>query len=220
MSAILAGGTGFPTLMAAADAPSAATTPLPLIEEWKGSHGGLPPFDQIQLGQFQPAIAAAMTSNRVEIQAMANDPAAPTFENTIAALERCGRILDRVQTVYGVWSSTLSTPEFRAIEQEIEPQLAAFRDEIFQNEKLFRRLEAVYQSPDKARLTSEQQRLVWLLYTNFVRAGARLDAVGKTRIAAINQRLATLFTRFSQNLLADEEALGVVLDHEADLARL
>ena len=114
----------------------------------------------------------------------------------------------------------MSSPEFQGVEREMAPRLAAFRDEIIQNEKLFRRIEAVYQSPDKAQLTPEQQRLVWLHYTNFVRAGAKLDAAGKARVAAINQRLAALYTTFSQNLLADEEQGTTVLEDEADLAGL
>jgi peptidyl-dipeptidase Dcp len=100
------------------------------------------------------------------------------------------------------------------------PRLAAFSDAITQNAKLFRRIDAVYTSPDKAKLTPEQQRLVWLYHTTFVRAGARLDAVAKKRVAEINERLAGLFTHFSQNVLADETNLYLVLDNEADLAGL
>ena len=192
----------------------------PLVEPWKGVHGGVPPFDQTVVSQFQPGLEAAMASYRTEVQAIADSAASPTFENTLAALERSGRTFDRVQAVYGVWSSTMSTPEFQAVEREMEPKLAAFRDEIYQNEKLFRRIEAVYESPDKAKLTPEQQRLVWLIYTNFVRAGAKLDAAGKARVAAINQRLATLYTSFSQNLLADEEGDATILPNVADLAGL
>ena len=192
----------------------------PLVEPWKGPHGGVPPFDQVVVSQFQPALETAMASYRAEVQAIADNAAPPTFANTLAALERSGRTLDCVQAVYGVWNSTMSTPEFQAVEREMEPRLAAFRDEIFQNEKLFKRLEAVYESPDKAKLTPEQQRLAWLIYTNFVRAGAKLDATGKARVAAINQRLATLYTTFSQNLLADEEGYATILTNVTDLAGL
>ncbi len=192
----------------------------PLTAEWKGPYGGVPPLDQVQVPQFKPGFGAAIAAYRAEIKAIADNAAAPTFDNTIAAMERAGRMLDRVQTVYGVWGSTMSTAEFRAVEQEMEPQLAALRDEVFQNPQLFQRLETVYQSPDKAKLTPEQQRLVWLHYTNFVRAGAKLDAAGKARVAAINQRLATLYTTFSQNLLADEEGYATVITNAADLAGL
>lgn len=208
---------------AALVSPLADTVPAeaaPLVAEWTGPFGGVPPFDQVRVPQFKPAFEAAMAAYRSEIKAIAENTAPPTFDNTIAALERCGRALDRVQAVYGVWGSTLSTPEFREVEQELEPKLAALRDEVYQNEKLFRRIAAVYESPDKAHLTPEQQRLVWLHFTNFVRAGAKLDAAGKTRVAAINQRLAALYTKFSQNLLADEEGDFTVITNAADLAGL
>jgi peptidyl-dipeptidase Dcp len=189
----------------------------PLIEPWPGPHGGLPPFDQVRVEHFQPALERAMDLYRAEIAAIAADPAAPDFENTIAALERAGRVYGRVRSIYGVWSSTMSGPEFQAVEREMEPRLAAFRDEITQNEALFRRIEAVYHGPEKDQLTSEQQRLTWLQYTEFVRAGAKLGPDEKARVTAINQRLAALYTAFSQNLLADEEEHGTVLADEADL---
>jgi len=219
MSHVLPAGAVAVTLFSPlADTVSAEAAPL--VAEWTGPFGGVPPFDQVRVPQFQPGFAAAMAAYRAEIKAIAENPEPPTFDNTIAALERCGRALDRVQAVYGVWGSTLSTPEFREVEQELEPKLAALRDEVFQNEKLFRRIAAVYESPDKARLTPEQQRLAWLHFTNFVRAGAKLDTAGKARVAAINQRLATLYTKFSQNLLADEEGDFTVITDAADLAGL
>jgi peptidyl-dipeptidase Dcp len=199
---------------------AAATAGLPLLEEWKGPYGGVPPFDRAQVAQFKPAFAAAMDRYRTEVRSIASQSAPPTFENTLAALEKAGRAFGRVNEVYQVWGSTLSTPEFQAIELELEPQLAALRDEITQNEPLFRRIKTVYESAEKTRWTAEQQRLAWHYFTEFTRAGARLEPTGKARISAINQRLATLFTQFSQNLLADEEALGTVLLAEADLAGL
>lgn len=203
------------TIVSGSAATSAAN--VAIAAEWAGPFGGVPPFDQVQVAHFKPAFEIAIEGYRAEIRAIAESPAPPTFENTIAALERSGRILDRVQAVYGVWSSTMSTPEFREVEQDMEPRLAALRDEVFQNEKLFRRIAAVYESPDKAALTAEQQRLVWFHYTNFVRAGAKLDAAAKARVAAINQRLATLYTTFSQNLLADEEGYATEISDAAEL---
>lgn len=219
MSRVLATGVGALSLassLAASDAPDAG----PLASEWTGPHGGLPPFDQVQAAHFKPAFETAIGAYRAEIRQIAGQAAPAGFDNTIAAIEKAGRTLDRVEAVYGVWGSTMSTPEFRSIEQELEPKLAALRDEVYQNEALFKRIEAVYQSPDKARLTPEQQRLVWLHHTEFVRAGARLDAAGKARVAAINQRLATLYTTFSQNLLADEEGYATVIADAAGLAGL
>lgn len=198
---------------------SAASAANPLVESWTGPFGGVPPFDQVQVAWFQPAFDTAMDGYRSELQAIADDSAPATFANTIVAFERAGRAFERVSAVYGVWSSAMSGPEFQAVERELEPRLAAFRDEIAQNEKLFRRIAAVYESPEKKQLTAEQQRLVWLHYTQFVRSGAKLGAADKARVTAINQRLAALFTAFSQNLLADEEQ-GNVFDNRADLAGL
>ena len=192
----------------------------PLLARWSGPYGGVPPFDKIAVQHFQPALEAAMETARKEIAAIAGNPDAPTFENTIAALEDAGRTKDDVLTLYSIWSSSLNGPEFKAVEREMAPRIAAFEDEINQNEKLFRRVEAVYTSPDKAKLTPEQQRLTWWCYTDFVRAGAKADAVSKKRVADINQRLASLYTSFSQNVLGDEEHYAVILGEEADLAGL
>jgi peptidyl-dipeptidase Dcp len=210
-----------PAAQAAQGAPAeAAPAANPLLARWTGPYGGVPAFDQVRVEHFKPALEASIEEYRREIAGIADNPAAPTFENTIAAMEDIGRTFDDVGTLYGIWGSSMSGPEFQAIQREMAPKLAAFSDEITQNGKLFQRIEAVYQSPDKAKLTPEQQRLTWLRYTNFVRAGAKLDAEAKQRLAGINQRLASLYTSFSQNVLADEENYAVVLESEADLAGL
>ena len=206
-------------------APSATditgpTTANPLLREWTGPYGGIPPFDKISNSDFKPALETAMAEELAEVERIAGDPAPPTFENTIAALERTGRGLDRVTTSYGIWSSTMNTDEFRPIEREMAPKLAAHSDLITQNAALFRRIDAVYNSPEKASLTAEQQRLAWLYHTSFVRAGARLDDAAKSRLSAINQRLAGLYTSFSQNVLADETDQTLVLTDVSDLAGL
>ncbi|WP_167852031.1 M3 family metallopeptidase [Hymenobacter elongatus] len=192
----------------------------PLLAPWAGPYGGIPPFDKVTVSQFEPALEAGMAQNLAEIQAIATNAQAPTFDNTIAALERAGQRLDEIQTVYGIWSGTLSTPEVQAIQRKMAPRMAAFTDQISQNEPLFRRVETLYNSPDKKKLTPEQQRLTWVYYNNFVRAGAKLDATAKTRLSAINQQLAGLFTRFSQNVLADETDSVLVLKAPADLGGL
>ena len=192
----------------------------PLLAKWSGPYGGVPPFDKIKVEQFKPALEAGMAEQLAEIDKIAGDPAAPTFENTIAAMERAGRTLGRVGNIFGIYSSTLSTPDFQAVETEMAPRLAAFQDRITQNEKLFTRIEAVYAAPEKSKLTPEQQRLTWVYYTSFVRSGAKLDAAAKKRVAEINERLATLYTSFTQNVLADETDYLTVLDSEADLAGL
>jgi peptidyl-dipeptidase Dcp len=176
-----------------------------LLEAWGGPHGGVPPFDRVKVDQFQPALEAGMKEQLAEVDAIASNPEPPNFDNTIAAFERSGRTLNRVGSIYGIFGSTLSTPEFQAVEREMAPKLAAFQDQINQNEKFFKRVQAVYEARDRMGLTPEQKRLVWLDYTNLVRFGATLDPAAKKRFTEINQRLATLYTSFTQNLLADEK---------------
>ncbi len=191
----------------------------PLIQKWTGDYGGLPPFDKVKVADFKPALETAMAENLGEIEKIAGNTNPPTFENTIVAMELSRQTLVRLQTVYGVWRSTMSNPELQAVEGEMEPKLAAHSDQIVQNPKLFARIEAVYNSP-KDKFTPEQQRLMWLYYTNFVRAGAKLDAASKERLSQINQQLAGLFTKFTQNLLFDEMNQYLVLESEKDLEGL
>ena len=200
--------------------PEPSTNENPLLKKWEGPYGGVPPFDRVQIPLFKPALEAAMAEQLAEIDVIAKNPAPPDFQNTIAALERSGGTFDRVTTVYGVWGATMATPEYQAVQREMAPRLAAFNDQITQNEPLFKRIDAVYNSPAKARLTPEQQRVAWLYYTNFVRAGARLSPEAKKRLSQINQQLAGLFTRFSQNVLAEETDQFIVLNSEEELAGL
>ena len=206
--------------VAQASAAAEATVPNPLLAKWTGPYGGVPPFDKVKVEQFKPALEAAMAEQLGEIDKIAKDPAAPSFENTIAAVERTGRTLDRVNNIFNVHSSTLSTPEFQAVETEMAPRLAAFQDQITQNEPFFKRIAAVYDARERSGLTPEQQRVTWLYYTNFVRSGAKLDAAAKKRVAEINERLASLFTSFTQNVLADETDYLTVIEKEADLVGL
>ena len=209
-----------PLLMTTALITTAVAADNPLLRPWAGPFGGVPPFDQASPALLAPALEEGMALHLQELQAIADNPVPPTFENTIAAMERSGRALDRAATVYYIYGSTLSDDAVQQVERDIEPKLAAFRDRITQNEKLFKRIAAVYATRESAGLTPEQQRLTWLVHNNFVRAGAKLDASAKQRLAAINQSLAGLFTRFSQNLLADESERFLVLQSEADLAGL
>jgi peptidyl-dipeptidase Dcp len=223
LKSLIAGATVAATLAGvppadAAEAPS--MTANPLLAPWTGPYGGVPPFDQARVEQLKPGLEAGMAEQLAEIDRIAANPAAPTFENTIAAMERAGRTLDRVQTVYGIYGSTLNDAAVQAVEREMAPKLAAFRDRISQNEALFKRIEAVYGSRADSGLTPEQQRLTWLHYTNFIRAGAKLDPQAKQQLSGINQKLAGLYTKFSQNVLADENDQQLVIDRDADLAGL
>ena len=191
-----------------------------LTKVWTGPYGGVPAFNQVKIADFVPAMKEAMALELAEVETITSNKAPPSFENTIAALERSGRVSNRVGTFYGVWTSTLSNSEMQAAETELEPLLAAHSDSIMQNPVLFQRIEAAYNSRGAAGLSDEQKRLTWVYWNNFVRSGARLDPAAKTRIAAINQELAGYFTSFSQNLLADETDYVLYLTNDSELAGL
>ena len=191
----------------------------PLIPKWSGPHGGVPPFDQVKVEHFKPALEEAMAESLAEIERIANEASPPTFANTIEAMERSGRMLDRVGNIYGVWSSTMRNAAFQDVEREMEPKLAGFRDKIIQNDRLFKRIAAVYEAREKSGLDAEQKRLTWLRYQDFARSGAKLEEDAKRKLSVINQRLATLYTEFSQNVLADENT-ALMLASESDLAGL
>ena len=162
----------------------------PLLEPWNGPFGGVPAFDRVRVADFEPALEAAMAEQLAAIDRIATDPTPPTFENTVAAAERSGRTLDRVQTIYGVYGSNLSDDAVQEVERRMAPRLAAFQDRIIQNKAFFDRVTAVHESADKAGLSPEQRRSAWLLFTNLTRAGARLGPGEQAALAAINQQLA------------------------------
>ena len=207
-----------PALNTTTAAPASLAT-SPLVAAWPGAYGGLPPFDKVKVADFQAALEYGMAEELREVEAIANNPAPPTFDNTIAAMERSGRALERTATIFSIHTDTLSTPEVQAVETAVAPKMAAHGDAITQNSALFARIEAVYNTRTTSGLTPEQQRLTWRVYTNFARTGAKLDAAKKQRLGAINQELAGLYTQFSQHLLGDE-ARVTFLTSEADLAGL
>jgi len=176
-----------------------------LLAEWTGPFGGVPAFDKMDLNDLKPALETGMVRSLADIDAIANSTEPPAFENTIAALERSGRDLDRVFAFWGLWAGNLSTPDFREIQGEMAPRLAEYRSTITQNAALFARIKAVYEGEEIKSLRPDQQRLVWLVYDRFARNGATLQGEAKERYAAINKRLAELHTKFSNNVLADEE---------------
>jgi peptidyl-dipeptidase Dcp len=202
---------------AKATAPAAAN---PLLADWTGAYGGVPPFDKVKVEDFKPALETAMAQNLREVETIADNPAAATFDNTIVPLENSGRALNQVQTIYGIWASTMSSPAFQKVEEEMSPKLAALNDQISQNTKLFARIQAIWDSPEKAKLTAEQQRLVWVYWNGFIQQGAKLSPADKAKYSEYNQKLATLYTRFGQNELWDEEHYALTLDGPADLAGL
>ncbi|MGH7015880.1 MAG: M3 family metallopeptidase, partial [Caulobacteraceae bacterium] len=189
-----------------------------LLSAWEGPHGGGPPFDKVGPADFKPALLSAMAEARGEIAAIAAAPETPSFADAFEALEASGETLNRVHAVFEVFSSAMNDGEMRAVETEMAPALAAFSDEIVQNAALFERLENAAAGANQ--LSAEQQRLAEVVLRNFARKGARLDAAAKARLAEINQRLASLQTRFTQSVLCDEEDFALTLVNEADLAGL
>ena len=176
-----------------------------LLSGYSGPYGGVPHFDAMHIAGVKPALEAGMAHNLAEVDAIANNPAAPDFANTIIALERAGEDLQRVFAYWGIWSSNMSTPEFREIQQEMAPRLAEFNSRITQNDALFQRVKSVYESGESKSLPPHEQRLIWLVYDSFASNGATLQGEAKERYATINQRLAELQTRFANNVLGDEE---------------
>jgi peptidyl-dipeptidase Dcp len=192
----------------------------PLLAPWGGAYGGVPPFDKIKTADFKAALAKGMDMQRAEIAAIVAKKDAATFDNTIAALEDAGRPFGRAAVMFGVYTSTMNDKAMQAVETEMAPVLAAFGDEITQNEQLFARIKAVYDARATLKLAPDQLRLLENTYKGFARRGAALGAKDKERLKAINQRLASLYTKFSQNELADEEDYSLELANEADLAGL
>ena len=176
-----------------------------LLAEWTGPYQGVPAFDKVSLIGLKPAVREAMAVNLAEIDVIANNPAPATFDNTIVAMERSGKLLDRIFSYWGIWSANKSSPEFRKIQGEIVPEFSAFSSKISQNQKLFDRISAVYNGEEMKTLRADQQRVVQLTYDGFARNGALLDDAAKKRFAEINGRLAKLHTKFGNNILADEE---------------
>lgn len=184
----------------------------PLLRPWEGPHGGVPAFDRMQLADLEPAIDRAIELHLRELDAIAQSSEPPTFENTIVEIERAGEAMRRVEAYYGIWSSNMSTPEFRAIDERIAPKLSDYESKIVQNAPLFARIEAVWKSPELAKRSAADKRLVKLVYEKFEREGAKLDGEAKARYAAIERELAQLHTAFGNNVLADEEGYVLFLD--------
>ena len=176
-----------------------------LLQEWDGPYSGVPAFDKMNVNDIKEAMRTGMELSLADIDKIANSKEPATFENTIEAMERSGKELDRVYAYYGIFSSNMSTPEFREIRSELAPELADYRSKISQNENLFQRIKTVYESAQRNPLEPDQQRVVELIYKRFEMDGAELDAEKKKRYAEINKELSTLYTDFSNNVLHDEE---------------
>ena len=187
--------------------PGASAVAVPdnvLLAEWTGFSGGVPPWDKVKVGDFPAAFAFAINEQRREVRAIADNPEAPTFVNTIEAMERSGQRLGRVGSIFGVYTDNLSTPEVQALDKEWSPKFSAANDEITLDPKLFARVEALYNNRASLGLDAVQTRLLTRTYEYYVRNGAKLDQAQKAQLSVYNQQLASLFSEFNARLLADE----------------
>jgi len=180
----------------------------------------LPPFDQIKDQHFVPAMEAGMRDQLKEVDAVANNPEKPTFENTVVALERTGRSLDRAERTFSNLNACNTNPALQKIDKEMAPKLSAHRDAIHLNGKLFARIQQLYDNRDKLGLDPESAYLLERYYKDFVRAGAKLSDSDKEKLKKINVELATLQTQFEQNVLKEKNASSIVVDRKEDLAGL
>ncbi|MFD3190465.1 M3 family metallopeptidase [Sedimentitalea sp. HM32M-2] len=175
----------------------------PILSDWTTPFQ-IAPFPAISDDDFAPALDTALAAHRAEIDAIATCPEPPSFANTVEALEASGADLDKVLSVFFTVAGADSNPTRQALQRDFSPRLAAHYSEISANKALFRRLAALWDSRDELTLTEEQQRVLMLTHRGFVRAGAALTGAAETRMKAVKGRLATLGTKFTQNLLADE----------------
>jgi peptidyl-dipeptidase Dcp len=179
-----------------------------------------PPFDKIKDEDYQPAIEAGMAEELKEIDAMANNPAAPTFENTLVAMEKTGQLLQRVLNAFGGVTSANTNPTLQKAQEELAPKLAAHQDAIALNSRLFARVATIYKQRDQLNLDPESRRLLEVDYTNFVRAGANLSDADKTKLKKFNEELATLSNSFSNKLLEAAKQAAFATKDKSALAGL
>ena len=188
------------------------------LTHWTGPLG-LPDFTRIGDGDFSSVFDAALKAHEAEIAAIAGNPEAPTVANTLAALELSGQALDRVSSIFWCKAGANTNDAIQALEREVSPKIARHFSAISMNEKLFSRIDDLYRRREKLGLDAETLRVLEKTWKGFVRSGAKLDAAGKKRLAAINEDLSSLGTKFGQNVLSDERDWALFLD-EADLAGL
>lgn len=194
----------------------ACTNVNPLLDQPETPYG-VPAFDQIKLEHYMPAFEEAIAQNQKEIEAIVTNPEAPTFENTVAALDRTGMLLERVVGVFYNVLEADGSDEMDAIANEVAPMMSALQDGIILNEGLFARIKAVYEQRETLNLSAEQMRLLTETYKSFAQNGANLPADKKERLKAINQELATLSLKFGQNVVAETNAFQLFVTDESQL---
>ncbi|THC43622.1 M3 family metallopeptidase [Massilia sp. Mn16-1_5] len=177
-----------------------------------------PAWDKIRNEHFAPAFAEGMRQEAREVEAIANNKAAPSFDNTIVAMERSGQLLNRVQAAFGTLTGSYTNDTLQALQKELSPQLAAHNDAIRLNPKLYARIKALYDKRSKLKLDAESSYLLERYHTDFVRAGAKLSEADKQKLKAYNSELAALQTQFAQNVLKEANASALIVDSAAELA--
>ena len=179
----------------------------PLLTPWTGPYGGVPPWKSIDTNDFVPAFEKAIEMAKADIEAIAGQPETPNFSNTMVPLEKAGAALDRLERIFGVYTSNLNLGSIPDMEVKIAPMMSQYNDWVTQHAGLFKRIESVFNSEEMKDLSVSQKRLVDDRYKTFVRRGAKLSSDDKEKLSSINTELASLFTRFSQNVLGDEGKL-------------
>ncbi|MFK8111939.1 MAG: M3 family metallopeptidase [Rubripirellula sp.] len=194
----------------------------PMLQPWTGPYGGVPPWNLVRTEEFMAAYDSAIKLAESEIDQIADRTEPATFANTIVAMENAGRTLNRLSSMFFVYTSNLNVGPMPDLEKAIVPKLSEHEDSIYQNGKLFARIAAIYQSPAMSDGTFDtaQKRLVDDLYKTFIRKGAKLSSSDKAKLSQMNTRLARLFTDFSQNVLEDEKGYVTWIEDKADLAGL
>ena len=217
---LLAVGLLFAACSKTSDTPSeAAVTDNPFFAEYDTPFQ-VPPFDITKPEHFIPAYEKGMEEQKAAIEELVNNPDAPTFENTIVALDRSNKLLSKVSIVFGGLSSANTNDELKAIQKEMAPRLAAHNDEINLNKKLFQRIKALYDTKEELNLDDEQMYLLENLYKRYVRSGANLNDEDQAKLREINQKMSALRVQFNQNVLAETNAFKLVIENEEDLAGL
>ena len=189
----------------------------PFFSEWDTPFG-VPPFDKIKFEHYQPALEEGMKQQKAEIDSIANNTEAPTFENTVAALDASGELLSKVSSVFYNMLSANTSDSLQQLAQDMAPAMTQHSDDIMLNGKLFERIKTVYDNRES--LEYEEQRLTEITYTDFVRSGALLNDEDKKRLREINEKLAVLDLQFGDHVMADNNAFQMVLENEDDLAGL
>lgn len=189
----------------------------PLLQPWSTPYA-IAPFALVRPAHFEPALDHAMREHAAEIAVIANEPSAPTFENTIAALDRAGRLLSRIDNLLSNLVSAETSPELQAVDRVMTPRLAAHFHAVRTNAALFARIDALYARRESLGLDPESLRMLERVHLDFVRTGARLEPAARARLAQIAEQKASLSTQFEQNVLADESSYALVLSTEEELA--